>query len=299
MSLITDIRPIHDYLEAFRNGSIKQGLGIDVRKLDKYLRHKRPQFNMVLGLDNVGKTDWMLWYFMLLTELYQIKHCVWLGENATQSAIRKLIQFKTGKYLSELTSQEVYRYATEVMEYFTFVDNRKAYTNKDLYKIFEDSGADNCFIDPFTGLNRQINPAANYEMLNETREFTNRTNKTLYLSTHPNTEAARRRHTKGEFEGYPQFPHKSDSEGGQPFANRCDDFIVIHRYLGHPTFGSKTLVQIQKVKETETGGGYTPNGEFIAFNYNGGKGFICEDDEIEYNPTIKDFTQPNNEPPPF
>ena len=172
------------------------------------------------------------------------------------------------------------------MENFTFVNNSKAYTNKDLYSLFEDSGADNCFIDPFTGLSRQINPSANYEMLNESREFTNRTKKTLYLSTHPNTEAARRRHTKGQFEGYPQFPHKSDSEGGQSFANRCDDFIVIHRYLGHEEFGIKTLLQVQKVKETETGGSYTPNGEFVAFNYNKGLGFICEDDSIEYDHRI-------------
>ena len=33
-------------------------------------------------------------------------------------------------------------------------------------------------------------------------------------------------------------PNASDIEGGGKFVNRCDDFIVIHRYIFHPTGNS-------------------------------------------------------------
>ena len=49
------------YLHAYKDGKIKQGLGIGCQ-LDNHFLFKRAEFNMVLGLDNVGKTNWLLWY---------------------------------------------------------------------------------------------------------------------------------------------------------------------------------------------------------------------------------------------
>ena len=46
----------------------------------------------------------------------------------------------------------------------------------------------------------------------------------------------------------------ADIEGGGKFVNRCDDFVVIHRYTSHHSEWSKTEWHILKVKNTKTGG---------------------------------------------
>ena len=44
------------YLKAFKAGKIKKGIGIGC-VLDEYFVYKNGNFNMFLGLDNVGKTN--------------------------------------------------------------------------------------------------------------------------------------------------------------------------------------------------------------------------------------------------
>ena len=44
------------YLKAFKEGRIKRGVGIGCL-LDDYFLYKNGNFNMFLGLDNVGKTN--------------------------------------------------------------------------------------------------------------------------------------------------------------------------------------------------------------------------------------------------
>ena len=46
----------------FGGGGIKRGLGIG-NELDNWVLYKRGSFNIIVGLDNVGKTNFMLWYF--------------------------------------------------------------------------------------------------------------------------------------------------------------------------------------------------------------------------------------------
>jgi len=271
--MITDRSLITKYLEDFHDGKIKMGLGIDMPFIDDKLRYKQGQFNVVLGLDNVGKTDFMLWYFWKLSEKNGITHTIWTGENSAGSAVRKLIQFKSGQYLNHMDLKTIYRHETEISHYFKFVDNTGFYKAEQLFQIFEQSGQQSAFIDPFTGIDRQYDFGYNMEFLNKCRNHCNKTKQTLYLSQHPRTEAARRRYTSGEYRGFIEMPDKADAEGGQGFANRCDDFIVIHRYLGHQTMGNITQVGIRKVKEVETGGGYTSHGSPLDFEYNGGLGF--------------------------
>ena len=57
------------YLHAYKDGKIKQGLGINCNLMDKHIVLKRAEFNMVLGLDNVGKTSWLLWYLLCHAKL--------------------------------------------------------------------------------------------------------------------------------------------------------------------------------------------------------------------------------------
>ena len=73
--------------------------------------------------------------------------------------------------------------------------------------------------------------------------------------------------------GYIQPPKKSDTEGGQSFANRCDDFITIHRMTNHPMMWMLTEVHVRKIKDKETGGDITFLDSPLRLDYNSGLGF--------------------------
>ena len=81
-----------DYLYRYNEGKITQGLGIGIEPMDKHFVHKKGSFTIVVGLDNVGKTNFMMWYFLSLSALHNIKWCVWSGENSTGQLKRDLIQ---------------------------------------------------------------------------------------------------------------------------------------------------------------------------------------------------------------
>jgi len=262
------------YLEDYHAGKILQGKDIGLIDVDNFIRYKSGQVTIINGLDNVGKTIWMLWYFLCLSKKHGLKWIIYSGENKSGQLVRQLIQFYTGQYLSKLSIKDVYRYEIEISNWFTFVDNSYFFKSKELFEIFKKSEADGCLIDPFTGMDREYTHAANYDFLNESRHFCNSTGKSLYVNTHVVSEAARRVYNdKHEYAGYQSPPSKSESEGGQPFGNRTDDFITIHRLVGHPIMKFKTMVFIRKIKDHETGGLISSINEPLLFDFNNGLGF--------------------------
>lgn len=286
---------ITEYLEAYHAGKISMGLDCGVYELDHAIRYKQGQLVVINGHDNVGKTAWIIWYFLCLSVKHDIKWTIWSGENDSGQLVSTLIEFYTGKRINQLDFKEVLKLQNKMNNWFTFVDNSNIYTAEELFKIFEETKSDGCLIDPYTGLNRSYTHAANYEFLNLSRHFCNRTGITLYVNTHPQSEASRREYPKGhEWEGYQMPPKKSDTEGGQPFANRPDDFITIHRLVGHPTEQYNTHVYVRKVKNTRTGGQVTDIKTPILFNYNGGFGFT-NNGSSPLNSTIKDDLELTNE----
>jgi hypothetical protein len=263
------------YCIDFKQGKILKGLGIG-NILDDFYVHKHGTFTVVVGLDNVGKTYFMLWYFLCLSVKHNIKWCIWSGENNSGQLVRDLIQMYSQCKISELSETQIKKHNDKISKWFTFISNEKMYNHIDLLKIFKSNKYDACVIDPFTGLNhdRKINQwERNYLICNDIRAFCNVTGKSIYLMTHPMTEAARRIYPPNhEFGGYIQPPKKSDVEGGQVFANRCDAFLSIHRFINSPESWMMTQVRIEKIKDRETGGTPTLDNP-LSFDYNKGLGF--------------------------
>jgi len=265
------------YLDDVINGRIKLGLGLGLPKFDDHYRFKQGEFTIINGLDNVGKTDWLLWYFCALSVIQGLKFCVWSGENKAGQLVKRLIQWKIGKYIHKADELDIYNAKAWVEEHFKFIDNTGFYKSEELFAMFESLDVNAVLIDPYTGMNRDYTHAANYDFLNESRKFVNQTKKSLFVNTHPNTEAARRIYgLEHEYYGYPMPPSRSQSEGGQPFANRPDNFITIHRLIGHPLMKFNTQVYIRKVKDTETGGEPNAIDDPIIFEYNKGLGFVSD-----------------------
>ena len=263
------------YLEDYKKGNIKQGLELGC-ELDDFLRFKKGSFNMILGRDNVGKTYWRMWYYLVLSVKHNMKWCIWSGENQAGQLLRDLIRIYTGKPFKDLTMPEIYRYKEEVCQWFTFIDNTKVWTFHELLKEFDQEDYNGCLIDPYTGLNRKFGHSDNYEFLNECRGWVNSTGKTIDVCLHPVTESGRGGgiYPKGhDWVGHLRRPYKLEAEGGAPFANRCDDYITLHRLTQHERLRHFTLVYIDKVKDIETGGKQTELNKPIFCDYNGGLGF--------------------------
>lgn len=265
------------YLKDYHEGRISMGLGLGCA-LDDYLRFKRKQLNIVLGHDNVGKSYWMEWYFLALATIHDLHTTVWMGENSDGQVKRDLIQMYGKKYYKDMSWSEVQENKKVIDHYFKFVDNTNLYTPNQMLDIMEATNSDICFIDPFTGLDRGFQHSDNYEFLNRSRQFCNRTGKTLYISTHPNSESGRSGMLYPQdhvWFGHLKPPLKAHIEGGKPFLNRCDDMIVIHRLVKHPDMKYYTMIDVEKVKDRDTGGQQTEQGQPILFDYNKGLGFTC------------------------
>jgi hypothetical protein len=271
------LKPGHatEYLTRYRDGKIAQGLGIGC-DLDGFLRFKKAQNNIVLGHDNVGKTDWMVWYMLVLSSQYDLKWDVWVGENDPAQVVRKLIQMYAGKYFMDLSYKEIRRFETKMDHWFTFIDNKRLYTPDEMLDIYSGTTSDGCLMDPFTGLDRSMQYADNYAFMNKVRLFCNQTQKTLYVITHPNTESGRSSmiYPQGHnWFGHLMPPLKAHIEGGKPFLNRADDMIVLHRLTKHPDMYKFTMVNVEKVKNTETGGRQTSKDIPQMFEFNNGLGY--------------------------
>lgn len=284
------------YLLDYRDGKIKQGLGLDI-ELDEYLLFKPRQLNIILGHDNVGKTFFINWYFLALTSKHGLKWCIWSGENQSGQIMRDLIQMYSGTHYKKLSKSEIQQYYYALEPYFTFIPNNKLYTPEELLEIFDKTDCHGCLIDPFTGLDRQMGYESNYKFLNIARQFCNTTGKTVYINTHPTSESGRSGMLYGddnkEWKGHLKPPLKDHVEGGKAFLNRCDDMIVVHRLVKHEQMRYETMISVEKVKDTDTGGRQTMLNLPVLFNFNSGLGFKCGG----IDPIVRNKTNTNNDLP--
>jgi hypothetical protein len=186
-----------------------------------------------------------------------------------------MIQMYRGKHFSKLSHSQISGDLAFLEQSFTFIDNSKLYKPDEILELFRKSGADVGLIDPFTGLDREMSFAGNYEFMNRARQFVNQTGMTIYINTHPNSESGRsgNLYAEGEFKGHLKPPLKDHIEGGKAFLNRCDDMFVIHRLIKHPEMKFKTWVGVEKVKDTETGGKHTALDAPVICDFNYGIGF--------------------------
>ena len=250
----------YSMLEDIRENRVKMGLGIGIFLSDQYLRYKKGQFVIICGSDNCGKTAWVLWYYCVLSLKHGLTWDIYSAENSLTSLQRDIMAFLSGKQLNKMSESELLRNFDLMNQYFRFIKNDEQYTATELLKISASTKSDGLLIDPFNALKSVggNKHEADYATCGEIRIFCHKTKKSVYVNTHLVTEAARKVYPKDhDYAGHLMPPNKSDIEGGQKFANRCDDFITIHRMTQHETRKTFTEVHVRKVKDTITGGGVT------------------------------------------
>jgi hypothetical protein len=267
-----------EFLELLRTNQVPIGKGIGC-DLDNNLRFKEASFNIILGHANVGKTYFVLYYFLCLSVKHNLKHLIYSSENTVTGIKRNLFELYVGKKIVEFTPAEMQIAKDFIESHFDFLDTSKALTIEEFMKgVQKLDRYDTLMIDPHNGFTRPKATNAHdydYEVATKLRLFAKQTRTSIYLCIHAATEALRKTHREGDFEGHPMPPNMSDAEGGGKWGNRADDFIVIHRYVSDPFNWMYTHVHVKKVKETETGGKPTMINEGVRFKYEYGTGFTC------------------------
>jgi hypothetical protein len=278
------------YLFDYSSGKIPSGLKLGC-DLDNHLQFKRNQLNMILGHDNVGKSYWIEWYYLALATNHDLKFTLFMDENYHGKVVRDLVQMYTAKPFMSLNHKEITKAVMKIDNHFKFVDNNRRYEPKQLMDIFAKLDSDVFLIDPFNALNFPMSYQNNYDVLNDLKHFTKQ-GKTLYINSHPSSASGRRGavYPKGhDWQNEVMPPLKSEIEGGKAFSNKADDFIIIHRLIGHETLWNNTLIEIQKVKDTDTGGKPTKTGFPLFCDYNFGLGFKINGVDVIKRPNAIDI----------
>ncbi len=255
-----------DYLQQVRDGTLQMGLTTGIPSLDEHFLFKKGNLVMNNGIDNTGKSV-VSWYLYLIAAMYHNwKGVIFSAENTIGSFMRKMIQFYWGKplYGQYAMNQREYEIAKKFIEdHFLIIKaEEELYNYKDIINMVKKARNrypyDYAMIDPYNALKIDLSGFSklntheyHYEAISEIKAFGQKNEFGWCINLHAVTNAAR---AKDADRKYPLAPRKEDTEGGQKFPNKADDFITTHRLTQHPTDWMITEIHVRKIKDTETGG---------------------------------------------
>lgn len=277
------------YLQKVIDGTLPMGLTTGSPALDEYFLFKEGNLVIVNGTDGTGKSVFIWWLMMIAALYHGWKGIIFSSENTLGSFMRKMIQFYWGKQLPRSSNYAMneteYQIAKKfVEEHFTLIKAQEdLYNYKDILNMIKKTRKRGSYqyamIDPYNSLKIDLSGFSklstheyHYEGISEIKAYGQKTNFGWYVNMHAVTAAAR---AKDGEKKYPIAPLKADTEGGQKFANKADDFLTVHRVVGHPTEWMITELHVRKIKETDTGGRPTPFDSPVKFEmYKGGTAFL-------------------------
>lgn len=252
-----------EYLRQVRSGNLQMGLTTGIPSLDEHFLFKHGNLVMNNGIDNTGKSV-VSWYLSLLAAMYHgWKGIIFSAENTIGSFMRKMIQFYWGQPLANLSQQDFDDAKAFIEKHFLLIKaEEELYNYKDIINMVKKANKrmkyDYAMIDPYNALKIDLSGFSklntheyHYEAISEIKAFGQKNDFGWVVNLHAVTSAAR---AKDGDRKYPLAPRKEDTEGGQKFPNKADDFFTTHRLVSHPTDWMVTEIHVRKIKDTETGG---------------------------------------------
>lgn len=277
------------YLQQVIDGTLPMGLTTGCPSLDEYFLFKEGNLVIVNGTDGTGKSVFIWWLMMIAAMYHGWRGIIFSSENTLGSFMRKMIQYYWGKQLPRSSNYAMndteYKIAKKFVEdHFTLIKAQEdLYNYKDIINMIKKTrkmgNYKYAMIDPYNSLKIDLSGFSklstheyHYEGISEIKAYGQKNNFGWYVNMHAVTAAAR---AKDGDKKYPIAPLKADTEGGQKFANKADDFLTVHRVVGHPTEWMITELHVRKIKETDTGGRPTPFDNPVKFEmYKGGTAFL-------------------------
>ncbi|QQV89745.1 bifunctional DNA primase/polymerase [Cellulophaga phage Calle_1] len=277
-------------LDQYISGDIPLGLSFGWPDLDPYYVFKEKTLNFVLAFEGVGKTFMVLHKLVGLSVLYGKKFAICCGENDVGTVKRYLLEALCGKQISYYKGRdkELQVFKDFMYSHFFIFKNEEFFSVEDILKRAEVlnkfHNLDGLFIDPFSYFKKPAANTYNYndDLLSRLNIYSKKI-MAVFMSVHPNTEAAR---APRDQDGYLKAPYHYDAIGGNMFANRCDGFLVYHRITNHKVDALKRMMDIRsaKIKDYDTGGSITPASESTALSYKTVDGFRGYFDSSNRNP---------------
>ena len=256
-------------LNDIRTGKLKEAPKIGIEEIDSVIRFKK-NLTCFAGHANVGKTSIIIYLMLLFALKHKVKFLIFSSENDPSTIIRRIIEFKAQKPINKLSKEELDKHTEFVYEHFKLIDCEQNYDYLDLLSLCEvvmpQYDFDCLIIDPINSLrkNKSMMKYSNafeytYEMMTDFRIFVKKYEKALWLIMHSVTSAFRAKYPSNhEYAGHPLPVAMSEVEGGNVFANRCDDFYSIARLTQHESRWIYTELHCKKIKDHDLGCKPTP-----------------------------------------
>lgn len=280
-----------EYLEQARKGDIPLGASLGWAGLDGFYRLKKNSFNFFLGLDNIGKSTLISSFIVSSNILHGFKWGISSPEARVATTRRNLIEAEIGKEISRYndSDEEYKKLRDKSRKNFHIIKNDKHLTIDDVLErgklLFEKYGIDFLLIDPFSFYSGSGNFKEDTHVLSKIRVFCQNYCGVIVVD-HPYTGFTR---LSRDGDGYIKIPTKYDASGGNSKANRCDDFVSVHRVINHEDSELRKTMQIsvQKVKDKSTGGKPHIDGEYSSLVWEVRDGFLGYWDSTGNNPMYK------------
>ena len=288
LSFLTSNTKDDDYIFKFRSGLIPMGLSFGYNDLDDNLRLKEGEFYATLAHSHIGKTSVNLWFIFLSAIHYDWNWMLYMGENQSASIKMKLMEYFIGKKIQKMSDLEHNVALKFIDEHFFILSTDNMYTYGEILEhsktLMQYKSLKGIFIDPYNSLKMELTTSKNkyiydYEAYSEMLNYTKKYNTTIFLSVHSTTAAQRERDATGN----QKAPHASDTEGGAALYNRVDNFMTYHRKIKSPDEWMFTEISVDKVRNQDTGGSPTRQGNPFILRMNNGVEFVDINNQLPFN----------------
>ena len=300
---LADLDEAEDVLDEIRSGNFAMGVGVGLSDLDEHWVYKIGQFNVMNGHANVGKTTFLIWWFVMLSKIHNYNWLLCSTENDTWEFIKMIIEFYTGKIITDIPKDEYEAAKDWAKEHFTIFSNERTYTYKEVLSIAQSEMKEKAYagllIDPFSGLEYDVEDLKtfgaytyHYRSANSYRMFCKKTLISIYLIIHPPTESTRR-----VKDGKIEAPNAADAEYGNMWFNRCWNYLTAHRHTNGVDWDIM-YIYVRKIKNLFSGGKITIEPIKLKM-IKGGRGYVDQFDRQPNLSMAKNYYETDDDIAPF
>lgn len=255
-----------ELLLKYASGEMPAGLSTGYEIFDEHHRFKRGKFNIIGGHAAMGKST-AIWFMALCSNiLHGWKWGIYSSENDAWTIKKTLCEFLVGDNAMQMSKDHLKKAMKYINDNFYIIEVEDVCSYREVLKYGEklkqNKNIDAILIDPYNSLrfdyseiDRKLSTYEyHYTVSTILKKWAKNNDCTIYLNMHGNTDALRKVHLSGDLKGHIMPLNAADLEQGGMWVNRCDDLLIMHRYIHHAELRLITEIHVKKVKEEFSGG---------------------------------------------
>lgn len=221
-------------------------------KVDNLFRLDTSMVNIVTGVPNFGKSEFLDFICIRLNKRYGLKTLYYSPENfPVKRHLAKLLSKLTNKSFNDLSKEEIDANIDYIADNFYFLNYETVNTLDDILNEAEQLIVSNNIkilnIDPYNTLEDQRpNNLTETEYVSQVmtrlQKFAKKNDILINLVVHP-------KKLQNDLNGYTVMPNRYDLNGSANFANKADYIVIVHRDFINNT----TIIKCDKCKFSNYG----------------------------------------------